>query len=110
MPAETIHGDSNGLPIDVRISWGRGCNYVQVASMHDQGFEAMATIINEWLEAADMPQIDVAMLRQRLAGSKFEAAPLMFDGWHATFGERAAINKMIATLRRARDNAFGKDE
>lgn len=30
--------------------------------------------------------------------------------WCATFSDRAKINQMISVLRRARDNAFGRDE
>lgn len=29
---------------------------------------------------------------------------------YASFTDRAAVNRMIAVLRRARDHAFGKDE
>ncbi len=32
-----------------------------------------------------------------------------FDGWRVTL-DRAAINRAIRTLRRARDAAFGRDE
>lgn len=33
MPAETIHG--NDAPIDVKISWGAGLAYIQVATIND---------------------------------------------------------------------------
>lgn len=108
MPAETIHGD--GMPLDVRISWGAGSEYVQVASLHDRGTHNMFVIVNEWLEAAAMPRIDYAELQSKLGGTKFDGAMASFDGWHATFSERSKVNRMIAVLRRARDHAFGKDE
>jgi hypothetical protein len=39
-----------------------------------------------------------------------EAPPAGSTTWCATFDDRAAVNRMIAVLRRARDHAFGKDE
>lgn len=57
-----------------------------------------------------MPIIDYAELQSKLAGTQFDGALVVFDGWHATFNERAKVNRMIAVLRRARDHAFGKDE
>ena len=108
MPAETIHGD--GMPMDVRISWGASSEYVQVASVHDEGTRSMLVMVNQWLEAAQMPTIDYAQLQSKLVGTQFDGALASFDGWHATFNERSKVNKMIAVLRRARDHAFGKDE
>lgn len=108
MPTETIHGDD--MPMDVKISWGAGSEYVQVASVHDDGTRNMLVIVNQWLEAAKMPTIDYAELQAKLVGSQFDGAMASFDGWHATFSERSKINRMIAVLRRARDHAFGKDE
>lgn len=108
MPAETIHGDS--MPIDVRVSWGAAMECVQVATVHDEGTRNMLVIVNEWLEAAQMPTIDYAQLQSKLAGTRFDGALASFDGWHATFNERSKVNRMIAVLRRARDHAFGKDE
>lgn len=108
MPAETIHGDNT--PIDVRVAWGQSSEYVQVASLHDKGFDAMLVIVNGWLEAANMPTIDKMELQKGLAGTNFEGAVACFDGWHATLAERAAVNRLIAVLRRARDQAFGRDE
>lgn len=108
MPAETIHGD--GMPIDVRISWGAASENVQVASLHDRGAESLIAIVNEWLKAAEMPPIDYVLLQMKLSGTQFDGAPAAFDGWHATLSERSKVNKMIAVLRRARDHAFGKDE
>jgi len=108
MPAETIHGD--GMPIDVKILWGAGSEYVQVAAVHDEGTRSMLVVVNQWLEAAKMPPIDYAELPSKLVGSQFDGAMASYDGWHATFNERAKVNRMIAVLRRARDHAFGKDE
>jgi hypothetical protein len=108
MPKETIHGDS--MPIDVEIAWGAGSEYVQVASVHDEGARSMIAIVNEWLEAAGMNVIDYPMLQVKLTGTQFEGSPAVFGGWHATLNDRAKVNRMIAVLRRARDHAFGKDE
>jgi len=108
MPRETIHGDA--MPIDVEIAWGAGSEYVQVASVHDEGTRSMIAIVNEWLIAANMDTIDYATLQSKLVGSQFDGAMATFNGWHATLNDRAKVNRMIAVLRRARDHAFGKDE
>lgn len=107
MPVETIYGSSDGLPIDTRIAWGRDCEYVQVATLHDQGAKAILAVVNSWLENAGKPVIDVEDLIVGLAGSEVAAA---FDGWHCTLTKRSDVNAMIAALRRARDHAFGRDE
>lgn len=108
MPRETIHGAA--MPIDVEVAWGAAAEHVQIASVHNDGAKAMILIVNQWLDAAGMPQIDYPMLQVKLMGSQFDGAPAAFCGWHATFDERSKVNRMIAVLRRARDHAFGKDE
>jgi hypothetical protein len=106
MPAETFH-DQIG-PFDVRISWGQG-DCVQVATRHKDGMQAIIGIVNGWLEGAGEKPVDAEALRAKLNAKSISPA---FDGWHATFtsAERPAVNAMIATLRKARDQAFGKDE
>lgn len=107
MPAETFY-DQVG-PFDVRISWGQG-NCVQVATRHKDGMRAIVDIVNGWLEAAGRPAIDADELRKAVEEKTLNMPA--FDGWHATFtsSERSAVNAMIATLRKGRDQAFGKDE
>lgn len=56
----------------------------------------------------DLDHVEIAVVHHRDvadgAGSEHD------DGtWHAQF-DRAGINRLIRTLRRARDDAFGRDE
>ena len=109
MPRETIHG--NGMPIDVEVAWSGAGEYVQVASVHTEGHKPAFVIINEWLQAAEMPTIDVEALRLKMESQPQTSGSFAVPhGWHATFENRRDINRMIAVLRRARDHAFGKDE
>lgn len=107
MPAETFH-DQIG-PFDVRIAWGQG-DCVQIATRHKDGFHAIVKIVSDWLVAAGENPIDAEWLKKTVEEKTLETPA--FSGWHATFTdkERYAINSMIATLRKGRDQAFGKDE
>lgn len=109
MPAETIHG-GGGVPVDIKVLWGAGCEYVQVAAVHENGTRTVIDMVNEWLVAAKMPTIDYYQLVKALVeGGDIHDRP-EFRGWYATIDDRAGVNRMIAVLRRARDHAFGKDE
>lgn len=44
-----------------------------------------------------------------LPGDNEGDAPQVFGGWHVTL-DREGINRLIRVLRRARDQAFGRDE
>lgn len=109
MPRETIHGAA--MPIDVEIAWGSDCEYVQVGSVHNDGSKAAITIINEWLEKVGAPQVNVEQMRLDLERHpETKGVFAVPHGWHATFSDRRAVNKLIEVLRRARDHAFGKDQ
>ena len=106
MPSETIYDQQAG-PIDLRISWNRDM-VVQVGAVHREGAAAIVRIVNEWLVAAKHPTIDfdklVADMREHADGGE-----PYYDGYHATL-ERTAANELIRVVRRARDQAFGRDE
>lgn len=76
MPKETF-----GDEIKAVVSWGRGEETIQVATM----------LPGQQVHVVDSP-------------------PSPFDGWYATLGSRAEVNRLIRTLRTARDQAFGRDE
>jgi hypothetical protein len=110
MPAETIYSGRN--PVDVRVAWGPDeFGEVQIATLlHSRSVDdgPMVTpidhlfkMINEWLDAAKMPLIDVEELKR-----KSPHAP-HFDGYHATLDDWASVNKLIRVLQRARDKQFG---
>lgn len=85
MPKENI----NDLTIDgfrAEVSWDRGGN-VQVATVNQH---STLTLPGETLTADHQPE------------------PEPFTGWRVTLN-RAGINHMIRSLRRARDAAFGAD-
>jgi hypothetical protein len=88
MPKEMIKAES----FDVEVSWGREMQCVSVATvMPDQ-------------RTADEPADLLELVN---------AAP---DGWkdarglYASIESRSGVNKLIRDLRRARDQAFGRDE
>lgn len=110
MPSEVIYG--SGGPVDVRVAWGSTPHgEIQVATLvhaRSENDGPMVTptdrilkVVNDWLVAADMDPIDVAELRRR---SPHEP---IFDGWHATLDDWAAVNRLIQVLKRARDKQFG---
>lgn len=100
MPKENI----NGVAMDqlrVEVAWkadpsADGTGYVQVATVHT---DSPATIPHKIESAtsghfAVMPHLDPT--RQAL------------DGWHVTL-DREQLNRLIRSLRRARDSAYGAD-
>lgn len=105
MPSETIYQPDH--PFDVRVAWGKEQGEVQVATLctgSPNGAERITTYVNQWLENASLPQVDYQALAQRIEN------PPYFDGFHASLRDRRAVNDLIRTLRRARDQAFGRDE
>jgi hypothetical protein len=107
MPAEVIYGPGD---VHVRVSWGSG-ETVQVVSQAVASGEAgtdptarTIAIVNEWLRAAEMPEIDITELRKRL---DFEPH---FDGYWAVLDNWGQCNRLIRVLKRARDRAFGSPE
>lgn len=111
MPRETIctqpsSPDASPATFAVDVTWGRDNGYVGVMSHAVDGPDRTLMIVNEWLTAAGMPPIDVAVLR-----AKLDAAGKSPDlhGYQATLDHRVDVNRLITVLRRARDGAFGKD-
>ena len=93
--------------VAVTVAWGRDLPSVEVAvTLDDRGVDGVNLIVatvNGWLQAAGMPLVDVAALRA--------AVPIAdWSGLHAHLDQRAQVNDLIRTLRRARDAAFGRDE
>lgn len=107
MPKETIYG--SGMPINVSVAWGNN-ETVQVASIYDTDgdSEAIFGVVNEWLKAAGLDEINFKLLRAELAKAG-KPAP-RFNGWHATITDWQGVNRLIKVLKRARDQAFGSPE
>lgn len=123
MPAEKIQTRSYpGQPepvglAHVRVAWGVDHGDVQVASLFDRakGAEAVLETVNEWLRAAGLAEVpgreEIARLVvQRDPESIVAQFGVGFEGFHTSLEERHDVNRLIGTLKRARDGAFGRDE
>lgn len=101
-----------GHPYDLVVSWGRDQEEVQIASVCEEvptGFDRVMEFVNGWLTAAGRDAIDVGALKKDLAERNNGAIP-GFDGWYVGLRSRRTINRLIQTLKRARDQAMGRDE
>lgn len=106
-----------GEPFDLIVTWGRDQDQVQVASVcegatlnyEDGGAARILRYVNEWLTAAGRDPIDVEALKRDLAAKNDGATP-GFDGWYVSIKNRRMLNSLIQTLKRARDQAMGRDE
>lgn len=100
MPVERIYGAPiqggelpsgeptfKGDPTSLRIGWGAESGHVEIAVLNEES-------PFRW------SQVD---------GATIEDTDHVFDGWYMQL-DRRQINQLIRHLRRARDNALGKDE
>lgn len=88
MPKEFVHDD--GGMFSVQVNWGRDSSHVQIATVidpHDEKVKNLSELISTWDD---------------------ETCELS-TGLFSTL-DRYKINQLIRVLRRARDQAFGKDE
>jgi hypothetical protein len=99
-------------PFDAAVSWGKDQEVVQVATVCDgvmpTGAERVLEMVNAWLAEAGLDVIDVDRLKKLLA-AKHDGAVPGFSGWHVSITSRRQVNRLIQILRRARDDAMGKD-
>jgi hypothetical protein len=106
MPSEVTYGRDG---VNARVSWGSNDEGVvqlvtQAVEMGEDGtkpLERLIRMVNQWLEAAGEPTIDLVKLRQNLP---YEP---LFDGWWMTFTDWGQLNRLISHLKKARDKAFG---
>lgn len=88
MPKETIH-DEAGL-YDVAVGWNRDTSHVQLGTVihqdPDKAEVTLPALLKTWQDEGDH-----------------------HTGLWATL-DRDGINRLIRSLRRARDQAYGKDE
>jgi hypothetical protein len=107
MPSEVIYGPNN---VHTRVSWGTNeegmvqivTQAVRTGEPGTDPVERLIKIVNEWLVAAGQPTIDLAGFRERALPCE-----LSFDGWWAQLDNWAQVNRLIKTLKRARDRQFG---
>jgi hypothetical protein len=113
MPSESVYSHSGD--IDTRVSWGKWPQgTVQVATLVRKTTEFDPTqriikIVNQWLKAAEMPTIDFDELKKKMPEELRGVEPF-FDGYCATYDDWASVNYLIKTLKKARDDAFGRPE
>lgn len=100
MPRERI--TSVDTPqFDVSVSWNKD-GVVQVVTTASDADERL----RNWTEIeSGVVQFDNAPTSQTKPGTSFA----LFDGWHVNL-DRQQVNELIRVLRRARDQAFGRDE
>lgn len=98
MPKERI--TSEVVPMfDVTVAWSRG-GTVQVATVAADGDERLRS----WSEETGAVEPGGERAASR-PGTSFK----LFGGWHVDL-DRHRVNELIRVLRRARDQAFGRDE
>lgn len=91
MPSETIrsrHEVDDGAGPYLNIGWGRDAEYVQIGTEVPEGEGKLQTRGEQgWVDVDSVGGV----------------------GWFVQL-DRDGINRAIRTLRRARDQAFGRDE
>jgi len=97
MPKERIRSVT-AFAFDVTVSWNRD-GKVQVATVAADADERLRAWTESAPEGAPIDQPETQ------PGTSFR----FFDGWHVDL-DRPQINELIRVLRRARDQAFGRDE
>ena len=108
MPKETIYADRDapayGTPdkpeaiIVIEVSWSKEASHVQIATKCVHVADHSPFVHESFLE----------YLKPLPEGER-DGVLSMMTGMHATLN-RDAINDIIRILRRARDQAFGRDE
>lgn len=97
MPRERITS-TTAPEFDVTVAWNRDST-VQVATIASDATERL----RNWTEEPQAgTSVDVAETKP---GTSFN----LFNGWHVDL-DRSQVNELIRVLRRARDQAFGRDE
>lgn len=87
MPKETIACTPTSNT--VAVAWGKDMSQVQISTAN--------------------PDRLVASTVERVGhGGTVTVSEAPFDGWHADL-DRESLNRLIRVLRRARDQAFGRD-
>jgi hypothetical protein len=99
MPKERITSESIDQ-FDVTVSWNR-TGTVQIATTAADADRRL----RNWAEVTDMPPPGDHEGTPSAPGTSFK----LFDGWHVDL-DRDRVNALIRVLRRARDQAFGRDE
>lgn len=94
MPKEVIH-DEAGM-YDMVVGWSRG-------TVENETHEPIGGYVQLGIETSDG-----ASLVEKLRGMDVEEAAMFTRVWGTL--DRAGCNRAIRTLRRARDQAFGRDE
>lgn len=102
MPKETIRSEG----FDVEVTWGRDQCHVQVATVIQP---PKAPTRTQPTPSGPIETESPASLGTLVASWSDEEKHTA-RGLHATLARRHDVNELIRVLRRARDQAFGRDE
>ncbi len=101
MPTEYVASSNPDFSDFVtKVSWGRDATCVELATIAPKGIQQLKDTLEGW---------GYDLVRREGVGEDVDV-PASFDGWHATLDDRRLVNDLIRHLRRARDQAFGRDE
>lgn len=105
MPKEVVYadllpyGEEQSAVSIIEITWSRDASHVQIATRCVHAADHSPFVWPEFEE----------LLRGKMGEDDAQSILNMMSGLWATL-DRTAINAIIRHLRRARDQAFGKDE
>jgi len=115
MPAEKIYS-TNQSGAYVRVAWGSDGSDVQVASLLDsaEGADIILRYVNEWLKAAGLDEVPGREELDKLIASRTPEGEYLhkigFEGFHVFVDDRREVNRLVKSIRRARDDSMGSDE
>ena len=96
--AESLYGDTEPAVGVVEISWSREASHVQLATRALRADDHEPFVWSEY-----------EIILKQLGPADADKVRWLMSGLYTTL-DRNAINDLIRYLRRARDQAFGRDE
>jgi hypothetical protein len=110
-PGVYLGGANDGKPVTdppfiVDVGWDRDGGSINIHTGPDAGAgRIVLDMVNDWLSRAGEPTIDIDRLFAADPGFGWSDA----GGFYTHLDARADVNRLITVLRRARDQAYGKD-
>lgn len=118
MPEEKIAMVTDGS-VYVSVAWGKDHDSINVCTQfeHKAGADAVISIVNEWLKAAGLDEIPGREELNKLIAERQETTSVLrgfdgigFGGFNVALERRRDVNRLIQVVKRARDDAMGRDE
>lgn len=101
MPRDLFSGQGG----DVQVAWTRDHCTIELATTVPGAVERICAILAE----GGLKLVDAATGALPGTAQLGNVAELL-QGWHVHLIDRSDVNRLIRTLKGARDQAFGKDE